>query len=88
MRCLPHRADVVPGALLMSMQRGPDQLAREAGMPFGIVQQTEIGAAGVLGKVVDAAVGIDLQHEDRAAAVDTEIAAAEARALEREEKAG
>ena len=70
MRCLLHATHVMLSAPLVSMQRGPDQLAREAGMPLRIVQQTEVGAARVFGKVVNAAVGIYFQHEDRAASVD------------------
>ena len=57
-------------------------------MAFRIVRETEVGAARVLWKVVNAAVGIDFQHEGHAAAVDTQIAAPKARALEGEEEAG
>src|SRR5690242_15472897 len=76
------------GALLMAVQGCTDQLAREADMALRIVRQAEVRAPGVLGQVVDAAVRIDLQHERRAVPVDTQIAAAEARALEREKKTG
>ena len=69
------------------MQRRPDQLAREADMTLRIVRKAEVGTAGVCGRVVNAAVRIDLQHKRHAAVVDTEIAAAEARALESDEKA-
>ena len=76
------------GALPVSIERRPDQLAREAGMAFGIVRKAEIGAPGVFRSIVHAAIGIDFQHERRAAAVDTQIAAPKARTLERDEEAG
>ena len=57
-------------------------------MTFRIVREAEVGAAGVFGNVVNAAVGIDLQHERHAVAVDTKIAAPEARTLESDEEAG
>src|SRR5215831_20031959 len=69
------------------MQRGPDQLARKTDMAFRVVREAEVGAAGILGWIVDATVGIDLQHERRPVAVDPEIATAKARALERDEEA-
>jgi hypothetical protein len=56
-------------------------------MTFRIVCETEVGAAGIFGKVVDAAVGIDFQHERHAVAVDTKIAAPKARTLESDEEA-
>ena len=54
-------------------------------MTFRIVRETEVGAAGVFGNVVNAAVGIDFQHERHAVAVDTKIATPKARTLESDE---
>src|SRR5438876_1048132 len=79
---------VILGSVLMSTESRPNQLTREACMSFRVMREAEIGAAGVLGGVIDAAVGIDLEHEGRATTVDPQIAAAKARALERDEETG
>ena len=80
--------DTVRRALMVSMQGRPDQAAGEADVSFRIVGKTEIGAAGVFGRVGHAAVRIDFQHERRAAAVHTKFAAPKAGTLERDEEAG
>src|SRR5262245_23878625 len=71
---------------LAPRQRRAYQPAREAQVTFGIVQQAEIGAAGVGRRIVDAAVRIDLEHERRAVGPYAKIAAAEARSAKRDEK--
>src|SRR5262245_48968230 len=71
---------------LAPRKRRANEPAREARVTFGIVQQTEVGAPCVLGRIVDAAVRIDLEHERRAGLVDAKIAPTEARAAERDEK--
>src|SRR4030095_15106192 len=56
---------------LAPRERCADEPAREPGVTFRIVQETEIGAARIRGWIVDAAIRIDLEHERRAASVDT-----------------
>ena len=80
----PSRA----GSGRVSTQRRLDDPPRETGVAFGIPREAQIGAARIGGRIVNTAVGVDLQHERRAVLVDTEVAAAEACArLQGDEKA-
>jgi len=74
--------ELAPVALEGGLEDGVD----EALMAGRIVEQDEVGAAGILGRIKQLAVRIDLQHEQLTAAVHAQIAAAIASAAEAQEK--
>ncbi len=67
-------------------ERGRHDAAREVFVSPGVRQQDEVGAARVGRRIVEAAIRVDLQHEEPTVRVDAHVAAPVPRAAHPEEE--